>query len=58
MKAELQVKYEAAFAQKVKEMQQNAIHLIHPGCRQANQTNKGLDDMLSKYVASSPGGVV
>ena len=44
--ATLQVKHEAALAQNVKEMQQNAIHLRHPGCRLANQTCKGLDDML------------
>ena len=56
--ASLQVKYEPALAQNVKEMQHNAIHLRHPGCRQANQTSKGLDDMPSKYVASSPAGFV
>ena len=37
---------EPALAPNVKEMQQNAIRLRHPGCRLANQTNKGLDDML------------
>ena len=33
-------------AQNVKEMQQAAIHLRHPGCGLASQTSKGLDDML------------
>ena len=46
VKATLQVKYEPALALNVKEMQHNAIHLRHPGCRLANQTSKGLDDML------------
>ena len=33
-------------AQNVKEMQQTAIHLRHPGCGLASQTSKGLYDML------------
>ena len=46
VQAELQVKYEPALAQNAKEMQQNAIHLRHPGCGLAKQTSKGVDDML------------
>ena len=42
MQAKLQVKYEPALAENVKEMQQNAIHLRHPGCRLANQTSNGV----------------
>ena len=34
---------EPAPAPNVKEMQQNAIRLRHPGCRLANQTSNGLD---------------
>ena len=40
------MKYEPALAHNAKEMQQNAIHLRHPGCGLANQTSKGVDDML------------
>ena len=46
MQTKLQVKYEPVLAQNAKEMQQNAIHLRRPGCGLANQTSKGLDDML------------
>ena len=46
MQTKLQVKCEPVLAQNVKEMQQTAIHLRHPGCGLANQTSKGLDDML------------
>ena len=46
MQAGLQVIYEPALAQNVKEMQQTAIHLRHPGCGLASQTSKGLYDML------------
>ena len=58
MQDELQVKYEPIFAQNVKEMQQTAIHPRQPGHRLANQTSKGLDDMLSKSVFSWPDGTV
>ena len=46
MQTKLQVKYEPVLAQNAEEVQQNAIHLRHPGCGLANQTSKGLDDML------------
>ena len=39
---------EPALAPNVKEMQQNAIRLRHPGRRLANQTNNGWDDMFYK----------
>ena len=50
IQASLQLECEPALAQNVKEMQQHAIHLRHPGCRLANRTSKGVDDMLSKYI--------
>ena len=46
MQTKLQVKYEPVLAQNAKEMQQNVIHLRHPGRRLANQTSKGADDMF------------
>ena len=33
-------------APNVKEVQQTAIHLRHPGCGLASQTSKGVGDML------------
>ena len=46
MQTKLQVKYEPVLAQNAEEVQQNAIHLRHPGCGLANQTSRGVDDML------------
>ena len=37
---------EPAPALNAKEMQQNAIHLRHPGCPLTSQTSNGLDDKL------------
>ena len=54
MQAELQVEYEPVFAQNVKETQQTAIHLRHPGRSLANQTSKGLDDMLRAVQEAEP----
>ena len=53
MQAKLQVNCEPVLANNVNAVQQNAIHLRHPGCRLANQTSKGVDDMLSKYIVPS-----
>ena len=44
----MQVTCEPALAKNVNAMQQNAIDLRHPGRRLANQTSKGLGDMISK----------
>ena len=46
MQAKLQVKVEPVLAQNGNEMQQDATHLRHLGRGLANQTSKGLDDML------------
>ena len=46
MQAKLQIKYEPVLTQNMTEMQQNAIHLRHPGCPLTGQTSNGLDDKL------------